>query len=324
MDVAKQEIRRGRLHLASAPLERAAEIFRMHGDLPSASEAWFRLGRVYAWRHAHGEAARFLGAALRAAEAGGQGTQLPRIHLALAAACRGCGDLHGERHHAELAAALAATALGRIQAAAVLARADLCSGKPGAERMLARCEADLRQAGFPEEADRARAALVDARLRAGDAIQAAQILPPGPERAVERLAAARLDLAAGEVAEACAALELLGSDACLPVALRAMCYAQLADALRWEGRLQEARGAAVAAAALLLVERRDRSEDIQLHAVLARVFRGVGDPARAVGHRSQARQRMRALLRTARTPREGRRLLRALHVREVTVDRRAG
>jgi hypothetical protein len=323
LDVAEQAVRRGRLSQALAALERAGSLHHLHGDPQQAAEVWFRHARVLGWLDAHDRALPYLQAALAAAEAGGHGRFLPRVHLALAGAYRACGDLSHERHHAELAAALASTALARIQASAVLARADLRAGVPGAEGLLERCEADLRTAGFQEEADRARAALVDARLRAGDPARAAEILPPGPRMAVERLAEARLHLAAGRSADACTAFELLGSDAALPADLRAACYAHLADALRCAGRLSEARAAAVAAAALLQVRGRNRADDARLHGVLARVFRSVGEPGRYVGHRSAARRGVRSLLRAVRDPRARRRLVRSVWRPDPRPGRRA-
>ena len=317
-------IRRGRFRHALAPLERAATIHALHGDLRREASTRYRRGRVLAWLNDYPRAVEDFDAALHAAEGSSSTALLPRVHRALAAAWRGCGDLARERHHAELAARLATTALARVQAAAVLARADMRAGVPGAEQLLSRCEADLRTAGFEDEADRARAALVDARLRAGDADSAEAILPAGPAHAVERLAAARVDLAAGRSAEACATFELLGADASLPADLRAACYARLADALRREGSLSEARAAAVAASGLLQVGHRSRANDARLHEVLARVFRSVGELGRAVGHRSAARRDMRNLVRAARDPHERHRLMRAFWRRDPRPGREAG
>ncbi len=318
------EIRAGRFHHALAPLERAARIHALHGDARRQASSRYRRGRVLAWLSDFPRAVEDFDFALHAAEASGVTALLPRIHRALAAAWRGCGDLARERHHAELAARLATTALARVQAAAVLARADLRAGVPGAEQLLQRCESDLRMAGFEDEAERARAALVDARLRAGDADSAEAILPAGPAHAVERLAAARVALASGRRHEACATFELLGADASLPADLRAACYARLAEALRRDGSLTEARAAAVAASGLLQVEHRSRANDARLHEVLARVFRSVGEPGRAVGHRSAARRGMRTLIRAARDPRERRRLMRSFWRRDPWPGRRTG
>ncbi len=324
LSLGERLVRQGRMSDALEPLRRAAHILHLLGDEVASAEASYLGGRVYTWLNDFDRAVERLLAALVAAEHGSANRLLQRIHLALAAACRGCGDLERERHHAEMAAGLATTALARVQAAAVLARADLRAGVPGAERLLVRCERDLRSAGFAEEADRARAALVDARLRAGDSERAQEILPIGPAQAVEELAAARLHLAAGRMEEACAGFELLGADGRLPPDLRATCYAHLADALRMRGRLPEARAAAVAASALLQVTRRSRADDARLHDVLARVFRDVGEHGRAVGHRSAARRGMRALARATDNPRERRRLIRSFWRRDPRPGRNVG
>lgn len=322
--LGQREIRRGRFQQALEPLGRAATIHAMHGDLAREAETRYRCGRVHAWLQDYVRAVEEFDVALHAAESSEAATLLPRVHRALAAAWRGCGDLVRERHHAEMAARLATTALARVQASAVLARADMRAGVPGAEGLLARCEADLRSAGFVDEADRARAALVDARLRAGDADSAEAMMPAGPAHAVERLAGARVDLAGGRTAQACATFELLGADGSLPADLRAACYARLAEALRRDGSLSEARAAAVAASGLLQVSRRSRANDARLHKVLARVFRGVGEDAWAVRHRSAARRRMRTLVRAAQDPRERRRLMRSFWRRDPRPDRQAG
>lgn len=318
------EIRRGRLQCALRPLERAASIHALHGHAPLEAGVRYRRGRVFVWLYDYPRAVEELDRALHVAESAGVTHVLPRIHRALAAAWRGCGELARERHHAEMGARLATTALARVQASAVLARADMRAGVPGAEQLLARCEADLRTAGFADEADRARAALADARLRAGDADSAGAILAAGPAHALERFAAARVALAYGRTREACAAFELLGADVTLQADLRAACYARLADALRIDGQLTEARAAAIAAAGLLQVGQRSRANDARLHEVLARVFRGVGEHARAVGHRAAARRRMRTLMRAARDPRERRRLMRAFWCRDPRPRRKVG
>jgi len=317
-------IREGRLRYALEPLDRAAHILELSGDAAASAEAHHLSGRVLTWLEDFDRASERLLAGLSAAEAGRAAQLLPRIHLALAAAFRGCGNLVRERHHAEMAAELATTALGRVQAAAVLARADLRAGVPGADHMLVRCERDLRSAGFTTEADRARAALLDARLRAGDSRSAEALLPVVSPQAVERLAAARLDLAAGRVEQACGALELLGADGRLAADVRAACYTHLADALRLRGRLAEARAAAVAASALLQVTRRSRADDTRMHDALARVFRDVGEHGRAVGHRSAARRGMRSLVRAVEDPREGRRLMRSVWRRDPRPNRKTG
>lgn len=303
-------IRQGRLRDALEPLTRAAALLHLLADAPGSATASYLVGRVLTWLSDYDGAVERLHVALAAAEAGGSAKLLPRLHLALASAFRGCGDLAQERHHAELAASLASTAHGRVQAVAVLARADLRAGVPGAERMLVRCERDLRGAGLTQEADHARAAVVDARLRAGDRLSAAEILSVGPEQALERMAAARLDLAAGRLEMACAGLQELGADAGLEADVRATCYVHLAEALRLRGRLAEARAAAVAASALLEVTRRSRADDARLHDALARVFRDVGEHGRAVGHRSAARRGMRTLARATPDPQERQRLIR--------------
>ncbi len=322
--LGSSEIRHGRLAAALEPLQRAGNLLRLLGDARGTAEANLLAGRTLMWLDDYDRAADRLRVALAAAESSRASRLLPRIHLALASAFRGCGDLLRERHHAEMAAGLASTALGRVKAAAVLARADLRAGVPGADHLLVRCERDLRSAGFEEEADRARAALVDASLRSGDAGRARDILPVGPQKAVGRMAAARLHMAAGRVEEACAGFELLGADTHLPVDLRATCYAHLADALRTAGRLEEARAAAVAASSLLEVTRRNRADDVRLHDVLARVFRGVGDDGRAVGHRFAARRGMRTLARAASDPRERRRLMRNVWRRDPRPGRDVG
>ncbi|MDJ0522386.1 MAG: AAA family ATPase [Planctomycetota bacterium] len=316
-------IRQGRLQAALAPLTRAADLMRMLDDASGSATAHYLAGRVLTWLNDYHRAVERLRVALTAAE-NGDDALLPRVHLALASACRGCGDLVQERHHAQMAAELASTALGRVEATAVLARADLRAGVPGAEYLLVRCERDLRGAGFEPEADRARAAIVDARLRRGDRERARAILSVGPEQAAERLAEARLDLASGRFAEACAGFELLAGDADLPADVRATCYAHLAEALRQRQRMPEARAAAVAASALLEVTRRSQADDARLHDVLARVFRDVGEHGRAVGHRSAARRGMRTLARAATGSHERRRLIRTFLRRDPRPQRKTG
>jgi len=172
-----------------------------------------------------------------------------------------------------------------------LARSEIERGRLAAARpLLARAE---RVFGLLGDAPRTvEAGHLAGRIRwpLDDSLGAARHL-------LAALAAARLDLAAGRVEEACEQFEVLCADPQLPLDLRARCTTHLAEALRRADRPGEARVAAVAAAALLAVPRRRRADDVRLHASLARVFRSVGMDGRAAGERHAARRAMRRLAR---------------------------
>ncbi len=283
------ELERDRPVPALVPLIRAARLYHLLGEAAKEAPIHHRIGLVQLDRCAYDAAVERLLLALEAARRGAP-SLVPRVHLALAAAYRGRGNLTKEREHGEMAVEHAGTTMGRVRASAVVARADLSAGNASAEGVLARCEQYLREAGYDREADQARAALFDARMLSGDAARAVHVLPVGPAHAIQRYAGARLDLEEGRMETACNVFEVLGADAALPAHLRAASYAHLADGLRRLGRVDDARDAAVASSALLEVRRRSRAHDAGLHDVLARVFSGVGDDGRAVGHARAARR----------------------------------
>jgi hypothetical protein len=205
-----------------------------------------------------------------------------------------------------------------VRASALLAEADLRAGFAGADALLERCERDLRAAGLESEANAARAALFDARMGAGDLVRAEEAREGAARPPEVLLRAARLDIVMRAEKRAVATLRALALDAALPADLRAAAYAHLADAQLSLGRGSDARAAAGAAAALLEVSRRSRAHDARIHRLLARVFREVGDDARAAGHRAAARRGVRLLVKAGQSAPERRRIARV----ELADDRR--
>lgn len=299
---------------ASAAVEcfaRAAHLHHVVGASDAEARARLALGRTYLGVSCYDQAAEELETALDVAADSSLGPLLAEVHLALAAAHRGRGDLANERVHAAEAAGLPAPAHLTLRARSLLAAADLRAGAPGAMRLLERCEQELRAAGLEAEADEARALLFDARLRSGNMRSAAALLHDQPGAPSLRLGRARLDLVSGREPEASVSLERLACDPSLSIDLRTVAYGHLAEALLRQGRLREARAAAVSASALLEVQHRSRRDDLRTHRILARVFQGLGDEGRAAGHRAAARRHLRSLLAAAVNPRESLRLARA-------------
>jgi len=282
------------------------------GDVEGEAHVRYTLGTAHIRMYAYDRAAEQLERVLQIVKENKLDALRPRVHVALAVAHRGRGDLALEREHASRAAALRGSARVRVRAAAMLAEADLRAGAPGALRLLERAERDLRSAGLDFDADIARAVLFDTRLRAGNLQEAERTLNGSGSAPTARLGRARLELATGRATGvASTLLEQLGSDVSLSADLRALAYAHLADAYRRQERLVDACEAAVAAAALMEVRDRGRMDDLRIHRILARVFARVGESGRAVGHRFAARRQLRSLIRAAADPREGRRLARA-------------
>lgn len=301
----------GRYHHAVECLSRAAHQHSVVGAHDPEARARLLLGRTYLACSSYDQAAKQLGDALEVADRESLKVILPEIHLALATAHRGRGDLALERHHASEAVILPAPAAMTLRAKAILAEADLRAGAPGALRLLESAERDLRMAGLVAEADEARALLFDTRLRTRDMSAAEQLLRVNASAPRIRLGRARFDLVRGRDPEASVVLEALACDPSLSIDLRTVAYAHLAEALRRQGRLIEARAAAISASALLEVQHRSRRDDLRIHRILARVFQEVGDSGRAAGHRAAARRHLRTLLAGANDPREGLRLARA-------------
>ena len=191
-------------------------------------------------------------------------------------------------------------------------------------RALERLEADLRASGFHTEAREARAVLLDARLRDGSTGQARELIALDPTSPLSRLGRARLDLALGKDRDALENLRVLVGEARLPVDIRIQAHAHLAAALLRRGSVNEARMAAVVAAALLEVRHRSYLEDLRLHRILARVFRRVGEEGRSLSHRFAARRALRRLVRAASTPHEGMRLARQQWRTDRRIERVAG
>ncbi len=290
----------------------AAAGYSLLGDAEDEARVRYSLGIAHIRLYGYDRAAEQLERVLRIVKDNNLHLMRPRVHVALAVAYRGQGDLALEREHASRAAALRGSARVRVRAAAMLAEADLRAGAPGALRLLERAERDLRAAGLDVDADVARAVLFDARLRAGNVEDAQRTLDGSRTVPTARLGRARLDLATGKPpGNASSTLEQLGADVSLSADLRALAYAHLADAHRRQEKLVEARESAVAAAALMEVRDRGHMDDLRIHRILARVFQRVGETGRAVGHRFAARRQLRALIRAASDPREGRRLARA-------------
>jgi tetratricopeptide (TPR) repeat protein len=305
------ESERGREYEGLDCLARAAHLYHVVADAEGEAQARFAMGQTHAHCQAYEAAATHLECALEVVEREGLEALRVPLHLALARAHRGRGELARERKHAGQAVQHAAAALARLRAAAVLAEADLRSGAPGAEWLLERSERDLRGAGLTRDADVARALLAETRIRAKDLPGARRTLeladPTVPEARVTR---ARLLLAEGEERHGLALLGDLSGDATLPVDLRAAAHVHSAAGLLHAGRLAEARRAAIAGAALLEVMHRSRAHDARLHGILARVFARVGETGRAAGHRHLARRGMRRLVRAASDADEARRLIR--------------
>ena len=308
--LGQSEVQHGRAYQGISTLARAAHVACVVDDASSEAEARFEMGRTYASCEAYDSATEHLECALRVVDRHGLEPMRLPLHLALARAYRGRGDLVNERRHANRAVQYAGAALMRLRAAAVLAEADLRAGAPGAERLLERTEQDLRAAGMHDDAELARALLSDLRLKNGEAQTARATLGEDPRLPVARLTRARLALAMGREAEAVGALERLAAEPGLAAHVRAAAYTHLADARCLMGDFRAARPAAVAGAALLEVTHRSRANDARLHVMLARVFLKIGDSGRAAGHRSLARRGMRRLIRAASDPMEGRRLVR--------------
>jgi tetratricopeptide (TPR) repeat protein len=290
LELGREETRARRLRRGLDALGRAAGAFRDAGDLGAQAEVLYELGTTCTELAAYEKAVEVLSGALDlVCGAAGFGTLQACLHLALAQAHHGVGNLVAERRHAERASGPRAPVGVRLQAEALLARARVRAGDAEGLASLAAAEAALQEAGYEREADVARAARVDAYLRDGDAAAAHHVAAGDARDPAARLRLARLDLLAGRASKGRRALAGIASDGGVPVSVRVEAYARLAHALIRTGRHEAARAAARRAAALLEVGQRSRAEDARIHRLLAVAFRAVGERARALGHRSAAR-----------------------------------
>ena len=290
-----QEVRRGKLHSGLDALSRAAQLYHLLQDSRGEAGSRYIMGQTHARCESYDAAVEHLERAADVAVHAELRELLVEVHLALALAHRGRGDLAQERHFAALAAEAAGGAMARVRAAAILAEADLRAGSPGAEPLLERSERDLRAAGLLREANAAQLALFDSFLRAGDRRRAEAVLRSDVHAPLSRLAAARLALASGLESRARELFAEIGRDMSLPADVRAGAYAYLAEACCLSGRDKEALTAAKAGSALLEVTHRSRADDSRIHRMLAVVFAHVGELGRSVGHRSKAKRRMAAM-----------------------------
>jgi hypothetical protein len=286
------ERRLGRLELAAAAFEASARDWQVLGEHATQALAIHCQGQIALARahfdEAYGLLTRALGCATPTPEAAAPRDALAQLHLDLARAHRGRGDLAAERSHAALAHACAETAASRLVAQATLLVADVRAGLPGALEALDPVLHALDVQGPREVAAEVRAIALDARLSQGDLAGAERLAQGGADGAA-RLAQARVLRLRGELDLCVRRLEDLGRDAAVPVELRAEAFARLAELQVEQSAADLAREAAQAAEALLELPHRSRQEDARVHRLLARAYRGVGEPARSARHRVAAR-----------------------------------
>lgn len=302
---------RGRRARALSAWSRTAYALQVLGRDLEEAQVRLALGRCHREAHAHEHAIEEYERAVELACRTRQTVVEAEAHIGLALAQRARGDLMAERQHAQRAVECDPPARLRLRAESLVAAADLRSGAAGALRVLERLAKDLEASGLKTEADECLRLLFDARLRGGAVEDAKGLLRGAASSPNVKLGAARIHLVEGSERTAMTRLEELAVDATLPLEVRLSAYVHLADAYRRQGKLGDAREAAILAAALMEVRARNRMDDLRIHRVLARVFQEVGDVGRAMGHRVAARKRLRSLVRAATDAREGRRLARA-------------
>jgi tetratricopeptide (TPR) repeat protein len=279
----------GRLQLATAAFEAAVRDWQTLGEAAAEGEALEAQAQTCVLRARYDEAAGLLGRALACNERGGRIQRRAGVHLALARAHRGRGDLAREREHAARALEHATTTGARLLARAAQLLGGLRAGEPGALEALDGAVRDLEAAGLREEAAEVRTALVDARLVIGDVAEAERLMGTLEDPSA-LLAKARVSRLKGQLGACTQILETVGRDPTAPVDLRAEAFARLADLQVENHAEREAVRTAQSASALLELPHRSRRQDARLHRLLARVYRGVGEPARSAEHRAASRR----------------------------------
>jgi hypothetical protein len=327
--LARSALRDERPHAVAGHLRRAAVLAEALGDLGQAAACWRHVGDVERGLRPGLAAAAFesaardwqlLGEPERQAEAleaqagvalgasrfdealglleraqglartleGAPGELVARLHLGLARAHRGRGDLVRESAAAHEAQSHACAGSTRLAAEAATLVAAARAGQPGALDALAASAAQLEAAGLADLAREATVVAVDARLRIGDVAALEGVLASADDPRT-RLAKARVLRLDGRPEACLALLEVVGRDPAAPVEVRAEAYARLAELQVEMDASEAARSAALAAEALLELPHRSREEDARVHRLLARAYRGVGEPARWARHRAAAR-----------------------------------
>jgi hypothetical protein len=312
MRLGALERRLGRHDLGAAAYEGAARAFAALGDPARESEALAGEAEAALDRAHYDEAAALLDRACGLSALAEHGAPLSGLHLLLARAHRGRGDLAAERRHAAEALRTAEDDCARRLALVAGFVAELRLGTPGAGVALERGIEALEAAGDLDAAREARDTLADETLRGGDVAAAARCARLEADDPVARLQRARVLKLTGEARRAAALLEALGSDPAVPVDLRAEAFARLAEHEAAEDRPGDAARLAHAASALLEVRHRSRREDPRVHRMLSRVFRDVGERATAIRHRLEARRTLRLPRPAPGAPREQRRWARML------------
>ncbi len=279
----------GRLELATAAFEAAVRDWQALGEAGAEGEALEAQAQTCVLRARYDEAAGLLTRALACTERGGRLQRRAGVHLALTRAHRGRGDLAREREHAARAMEHATTTGARLLARAAQLLGGLRAGEPGALEALDPAVRDLEAAGLREEAAEVRAALVDARLVIGDVAEAERLVGSLEDPAA-LLAKARVARLKGQLGACTNILETVGRDPAVPADLRAEAFARLAELQVESHAGLEAVRTAQSASALLELPHRSRRQDARLHRLLARVYRGVGEPARSAEHRAASRR----------------------------------
>jgi tetratricopeptide (TPR) repeat protein len=292
-EVGRCEAKARRWSSAERAFQAAARAWHALGDGAAECEALVAQGNACLEVSAHDDAVALLERALVCIDTSASPERLAGVHLVLARAHYGRGDVGGERRHAAHAVEHAGSPKERLAARAAWLTAEVRGGAPGAVEDLPEVAQALEAAGLPADAAAVRETIVDARLRAGELREAERWSSMADGDPAARLRRARLQRLQGHSAEAAALLEQLGRDVDASVDQRAEAYARLAELQCEQSMVVEAAQAAQAASALLQVPRRKHTHDPRIHRLLARVFRGVGARARSVEHRAAARRTLR-------------------------------
>ena len=293
------EVLLGRKERAFEARVRAARAFDGLGDASQAAEVRQLAAELGLELATYDRAVELLRTCLAGEEGeGGRGARRASIHLSLARAHHGRGDLEAERRHARAALDEEEADEGaRLGATARLLLLRLRAGEDEVTSRLADLVDPLDAQGLAREATEVRRLLahrhhLDAEID-GDAEH------PAP---AARLRLARRHLLAGRTEEGRGTLLALADDPSTGIEVRVEALARLAHARLRSGDESGAHEAACRADALLELGRRSRADDATLHHLLAVAFGALGELGRAIRHRRASRTAQRRGAAPAESP----------------------
>ncbi len=287
--LADTEAEGGRMQRSFDARMRAVTALDALGDRARASAMRHRAADIGVELAAYDRAVELLDACLVAEEAGvDRDTRCAAIHLSLARAHHGRGDVDAERRHAEAVLVAGATDALRLGAEARLLALRVRAGDDEAGARLAELPDVLERSNLPREAAEARRTLATRRHLE----DVAESREPSTAPAA-RLRRARRALLAGRPEDGRATLAALAEDPAAGIDIRVEALARLAHARLRADDDAGAHEAACRADALLEVGRRSRANDATLHHLLAVAFRALGEMGRAIRHRRASRNALR-------------------------------